>query len=124
MHAASFTLGQNSGLLIDLNGPAAGTGYDQLDVAGDAILNSPLTVTRRFGAAEGATFTIVNVAAGHHITGTFPGLAEGATLISPASISASPITGGDGNDVVLTALEQSAGRDLLPVGRRDRRLLR
>jgi autotransporter-associated beta strand protein len=105
LHAASFTLGQNSGLLIDLNGPTAGAGYDQLDVAGEVILNSPLTVTRRFGAAEGATFTIVNVAAGHHITGIFPGLAEGATLDLAGQHFSITYKGGDGNDVVLTALD-------------------
>src|SRR5262249_38798856 len=86
-------------------------GYDQLDASGDVVLDaaggSPtLTVSRHFGASQGSPFTIINVAAGHSVTGTFAGLAEGATLDLGGQHFSITYKGGDGNDVVLTAVDR------------------
>jgi hypothetical protein len=109
LHAESAAL-DNTTLVIELNGPDAGTGYDRLDLeGGDLALaaTSMLQVSRRFGPHAGAKFTIVSVPAGHAVTGTFAGLAEGATLTIGGQRYAITYHGGDGNDVVLTALEDA-----------------
>src|SRR5262249_6125238 len=62
-------------------------------------------VTRRFGPPQGAQFTIINVAANHLLSGTFNGLPEGATIDLGGQHFSITHKGGDGNDVVLTALE-------------------
>jgi autotransporter-associated beta strand protein len=106
LHTGMLRLVPGLSVAIDLNGLTAGTGYDQLDVNGDVILTNPtLTVTRRFGPPQGAQFTIMNIAAGHSVTGTFNGLPEGATLDLNGQHFSITYKGGDGNDVVLTALE-------------------
>jgi autotransporter-associated beta strand protein len=109
LHAASPSLSTGVRFDVELNGLAPGTGYDQLDVSGNVILaatNGPsLNVIRRFGPPAGTQFTIINVAAGHTVSGTFNGLPEGATLDLNGQHFSITYKGGDGNDVVLMALE-------------------
>ncbi len=89
--------------VVELNGTTAGSGYDQLNVTGTVNLTgATLTGTVGFTPANGSTFTIINNDGADAVTGTFAGLAQGATVtLSGISFTIS-YTGGTGNDVVLT----------------------
>jgi hypothetical protein len=105
-------------LTVELNGPTAGTGYGQLNVNGAVQLGSTqlgtdqleadctLNASLGFTPSMGEQFTIVQSTA--PVVGTFQGLPEGASL----TIGNTPFTisyqGGDGNDVVLTAVAAAA----------------
>jgi len=52
--------------------------------------------------AVGTTFTIADNTANTAVTGTFNGLAEGATIVSGANVYIISYTGGTGNDITLT----------------------
>src|SRR4029078_5566509 len=82
LHAGFTNLTAASLLVIQLNGPNAGTGYSQLDASGSVTVSPTsgptLFVSRGFGPPQGSQFTIINVAAGRQMTGTFNGLPEGA----------------------------------------------
>jgi autotransporter-associated beta strand protein len=107
LHAASPNLSSIGTLLIELNGPAPGTGYDQLDTTGNVALGpqAQLQVTRAFAPSRGTRFTIVNVAAGNRVIDTFADLPEGATINVDGQHFQITYQGGDGNDIVLTALD-------------------
>ncbi len=90
-----------STLTVQLNGPKAGTGYSQLNVAGAVDLaEASLNASLGFTPTNAEQFTIIKSTA--PIEGTFNGLPEGASL----TIGNTPFTisyhGGDGDDVVLT----------------------
>ena len=76
------------------------------------------------------TFTIVRVngaiapSAIAAVDGTFQDLPEGATFLVDGQRFRITYRGGDGNDVVLTAIDDAAADHLLPLGRRDRKFLR
>jgi autotransporter-associated beta strand protein len=74
-------LNAGSVLKVRLNGPTAGSGYDQPKVNSPANLTSSsiLNLTVGFTAAPGNTFTILQGLPG--LTGTFSGLPNNATLI-------------------------------------------
>jgi hypothetical protein len=111
LHLASQVALSAGALAIELNGPAAGTGYDQLDLSpflgSDLTLSGPaaLQVTRGYGPPLGTHFTIVSLPAGFTVTGAFVGLPEGASFLVNQQRFGISYHGGDGNDVVLTALE-------------------
>jgi hypothetical protein len=102
----TVTLASAKGLLINITGTTVDTGYTQLNVTGLVNLNGANLVT--IGGhmpSPGQTFVVVNNDGADAITGTFNGLAEGATIPNflGSSLSASiSYTGGDGNDAVLT----------------------
>jgi autotransporter-associated beta strand protein len=107
MHAGAATL-TDATLVAEINGLTPGTGYDQLALAGNLTLGGTvaLQATLGFEPRNGASFTLIDVAAGKTVTGTFMGLAEGATLhIGDRQFTIS-YRGGDGNDVVLTAADE------------------
>jgi autotransporter-associated beta strand protein len=91
--------------LVELNGFAPGSGYDQLRAQGKvALSNATLHVTLGFTSSLGSTFTIIDNDGSDAVTNTFNGLPQGATVFGngiPFQIS---YTGGSGNDVVLTQL--------------------
>lgn len=97
---------------VDLNGGAAGTGYDQLDVTGTINLgNSTLSILLGFSPTLGQTFTIINNDGTDAVVGTFAGLTEGAKTNlyyqdRPYELTVSYLgVGGTGNDVVLTVTQ-------------------
>jgi autotransporter-associated beta strand protein len=95
-------------LVEELNGSSPGTGYDQLAVNGNLQLDSPWILDARLGfqPPKGATFTIVDLAPGKTVTGTFANLLEGATFaIGDRHFSISYHGGPDQNDIVLTATD-------------------
>jgi parallel beta-helix repeat protein len=114
----SLALDANDGLAFDVNGAAAGTGYDQWEVAGAVTLGGAAS---SFGGSyavfTGQKIVLVSNDMADVVAGVFAGLSEGATIPNfigsglPAQIS---YTGGDGNDVELTILGVSVvGPDLV-----------
>ena len=98
-----------SGLLsLDIIGVNAGLSYDQLAVIGSVTLGSPtasLTLSNTFVPALGQAFVLLDNDGTDAVSGTFSGLAEGATVtLNGAYDFRISYAGGDGNDVVLTSL--------------------
>ncbi len=105
--------GASSDFTVELAGPFAGSGYDQLNVRGTNNLGgATLNVTAGFGLSNapvaGDTFTILNNDAAEAITGTFAGLANGATFTADNLSFRINYNGGSGNDVVLTLTNVAA----------------
>jgi autotransporter-associated beta strand protein len=110
LHADAADLAQGGSLVVQVNGAAPGTGYDQLDLTHGLTLgaDAQLVVTRGFDPARDATFTIVNVAPGQAIGGTFAGLPEGATLTVDRQTFTITYRGGPAqNSIVLTATSEA-----------------
>jgi CSLREA domain-containing protein len=111
-NTGSVTLNSNSTFAVEDGGTTPGnlsTNYDQLNVTGTVSLgNATLSLTPiSFTPTAGQTFVIINNDDTDAVTGTFNGLPEAATITNflnsglNAQIS---YIGGDGNDVVLTAV--------------------
>jgi autotransporter-associated beta strand protein len=103
----NLSMGSGATYSVELNGTTVGTQYDQTDVTGTVDLtNATLSMSLGFTPAFGDTFTIISNDGTDAITGTFNGLAEGATFtVSGTTFQISYVGGSNGNDVVLTALE-------------------
>ncbi|MGB7345432.1 MAG: hypothetical protein WBD20_14555, partial [Pirellulaceae bacterium] len=99
-------------LNIELGGAGgpgnAGVTYDQVDVNGTVHLFGSLeTFLIANVPTIGEQYTIIDNDGAEAVSGTFDGLAEGATISAgPASFTISYV-GGDGNDVTLTALSST-----------------
>lgn len=93
-------------LTVDIAGTAPGAGYDQITATNVNLSNAILQIDDSFVPATDDEFTIIDSSS--PITGTFISLPEGATF--PAAIGGRDATityiGGDGNDVVLTIIEE------------------
>jgi autotransporter-associated beta strand protein len=108
----ALALSNGSSLAIPINGKTAAQpgGYDQLTVSGNIDLaDENLVLSGTYTPAIGDRFTVVNnVLVGETTNGTFSGLPEGkvfaATLGGAAVDLQITYKGGDGNDVVLTAV--------------------
>src|SRR6185503_19620114 len=76
--------GGSGALVVELNGPTAGTQHDQLNVRGSVRLTGlALQPSSNLGAplgGVGSTITIINNDGADPVTGTFPGLPQGAQL--------------------------------------------
>lgn len=90
----------------EIGGTTACTGYDQLKVTGTVTLSGTLTASlyNNFKPAAGQTYTIISNDASDAVSGTFTGLAEGATFTVGTAVFKISYHGGDGNDVVLTVV--------------------
>ena len=94
-----------SDFFVELNGPAPGTGYDQVKARGSVGLsNATLHATLGFQSAISNSFTIIDNDGADAVIGTFFGLAQNATVIINGISFQINYTGGSGNDVVLTQL--------------------
>jgi hypothetical protein len=109
LNARGVILDQYTTLVVELNGGAPGTGYDQLNVTGGVNLAScSLKVSLGFTPAVGSSFTIIKNDFTDQVLGTFQGLPEGALFetngIWFAVSYTGAVSGNDvkGNDVVLT----------------------
>jgi autotransporter-associated beta strand protein len=101
----NMSLGAGSALDIEINGTTAGTDYDQIVVTGAVALDGPtLNLTYGFTPEIGDSFIIISDDGVDVVTGSFDGLAPGAS-VGPTGV---PIVidydGGDGNDVALTVM--------------------
>ena len=104
----NLSLDDTSTYVEQLGGTTAGTGYDQTVVAanadtvnlGGATLS--LQLYNGFTPSLGQSYTILDNQGNSAITGTFAGLAQGATVTQSGYSFQISYTGGTGNDVVLT----------------------
>ncbi len=98
------TLTLSSGASFDcvINGTAAGTGYDQVNVTGNAtVTGSALSLSGSSTAHDGSQLTIVKVSGTE--TGTFTSLAQGGMITSDGVTYTASYVGGTGHSIVLTA---------------------
>ena len=101
----NLTLSLGATYLVDLNGTAVGTQYDQTSVTGAIILRDAVLLLRIGGPLlAGEQFTILNNDGAEAVTGHFSGLPEGGTFMAGNQIFTISYQGSDGNDVVLTAV--------------------
>jgi autotransporter-associated beta strand protein len=108
--SADIRFGEQTLFVAELNGISIGTGYDQLNVMGAVSLgNAFLGISNSFAAGGGEQFTIINNDATDAVIGAFAGLQEGEILLAGGIRFRISYTGGDGNDVVLTALPPPPG---------------
>jgi autotransporter-associated beta strand protein len=103
--SSNVTFSASGKFAVELTGPTAGSGYDQLNVTGtnilaNAILNPSLAFTSP--VALGQKFTIINNDGTDPISGIFTGYPEGATFQQSGYAVSISYVGGTGNDVVLT----------------------
>lgn len=98
----NLSLDANDSLGIEIIGTAP-TLYDRLIVDGDVNLGgATLNLTSAFALPLGNTFTIIENNGPNGVSGTFAGLADGATITIGTNIYTINYAGGTGNDVVLT----------------------
>ena len=99
-----LNLGPGTNLLITLNGPVAGTQFDQIIATNSVTINDAnLVLTVGFTPIAGTTFEIINNE-GSAVSGTgFHGLPEASTFAVSGDLFQISYVGGTGNDVVLTA---------------------
>src|SRR5262249_54091265 len=112
--AGSVALGAGSSFVVELNGAAPGSGYDQLRVTGaGSTVSLGGTLTVQVGVVPaGQSFTIINNGGSSPISGTFNGLREGALVRVGGTKFRLSYRGGDGNDVVLTHVAGAAPGDI------------
>jgi hypothetical protein len=116
----TLSFASGSDLAIALNGTTVDTQYNQLNVIGMVDLTGvDLVLSGTYQPAIGDSLRVVNNDGTDAITGTFNGLADGATFTTTVGGATTTFQisyhGGDGNDVVLVvligALQGTAGDD-------------
>lgn len=101
--SGTVTLMPNSIYQVELNGVAAGSTYDQLNIGGPlAVTNAILAVIPGFNSAVSNAFTIVLNNGVGAVNGTFDGLPQNATFMAGGKTFRISYTGGSGNEVTLT----------------------
>lgn len=110
----SGDLHQGGTYQAELGGTVPCSGYDQMIVTGNVVLNdggSPavqgileLSFYNGFVPTVGQTFQIVNNQGSQPVSGTFVGLPEGSSISFNGHNFKISYKGGDGNDIVLTAV--------------------
>jgi autotransporter-associated beta strand protein len=108
--AGALTTGKvqfNTGstFVVPMNGPAAGSGYGQLNVIGTVTLgttNVTLSLPGVFVPRPGDTLTIINNDQTDAISGNFNGIPDGANVVINGVTTTIHYAGGTGNDVTLT----------------------
>lgn len=106
----------------EINGTTPGVNCDQLDVVGGINLaGATLNVALGFAGGVSNQFLLIKNDGTDAITGTFAGLAEGATFVAGGAQFKITYKGGSGNDVVLTQMSvstppSSSGITQLPNG--------
>jgi autotransporter-associated beta strand protein len=104
LRTSSLTMTPESRLGIQLNGASAGSGFDQVKVAGAVDLgNAILDVTLDFIPPPFWQVTLIDNDGSDAITSTFSGRPEGSLFYLDDTQFAITYAGGDGNDVVLRA---------------------
>ena len=108
----SLTVSSAGTLRVRIDGPTAGTQYDQARLTSSTsrtTLAGTLDLIAAPGLAAGSTYRIIdNSGSSAAGTGTFTNLAEGAEFFEDAQWWRINYTGGTGNDVVLTRITPTA----------------
>jgi autotransporter-associated beta strand protein len=103
LNTGTFTLNSDSNFSLDLNGPLAGTNYDQVDVTGEVfITGSNLLINTALGLAVGDQLFILENDGTDPIIGTFAFLADGAMFTA----------GGAAFQIFYNADGQGGGNDI------------
>ena len=105
LNTGNTTLESGANFNVEIDGTIVGTQCDQVNVTGSVSLgDASLNVTFGYTPANGDAIKIINNDNADAVVGNFAGLVEGAIfLVGGRSFSISYL-GGDGNDVVLTAV--------------------
>ena len=107
LSTGALSLHPGSRYFVELQGPTAGAGYDQVRVAGSVELNdAQLTLIVGPALSPFGQFMVIDNDGTDLVAGTFAGLPEGATIVAGAENGREftiSYIGGDGNDVVLSA---------------------
>ncbi|WP_421724478.1 hypothetical protein [Bauldia sp.] len=93
---------------VEIGGTGAGVDYDVMAVTGAVDLEKPtlsLSLTGGFDPAFGDAFEIIDNDGDDPVTGSFASLAEGGQFVSDGRAFSVTYRGGDGNDVVVTAIQ-------------------
>jgi autotransporter-associated beta strand protein len=116
LSAASFETGGVLG--IDIAGNTAGAGYDRVDSAGTVVLlaGATLALAGSYAPVAGDTFMVVRHGGAAPVSGTFAGLAEGATIPFNGRTLRITYTGGTGNDIVLSTVTHTVTPSTGPNG--------
>jgi autotransporter-associated beta strand protein len=105
LNTGNVTFNAGSSFNAVLNSTTAGSGYDQLNVTCTVNLGgSTLNLILGFTPTVGTVFTLINNDGTDAVTGTFLGLAEGATVVVSGMTFQISYVGGTGNDVTLTRM--------------------
>lgn len=106
INTGNLSFGSGTTVNMELNGVIAGTNYDQFNVTGTVNISPNVTLNATVGYSPGAgdAYTIINNDGGDAVTGTFAGLADEAVFFVGANSFRIDYNGGDGNDVVITAV--------------------
>ena len=101
----NFTLNGDDTVAIEINGPNAGTDYDQFVVSGIVTLGgATLNLSGTYTPLLTDVFTIINNTGGSAVNGTFAGLPEGTHTNVNGTQKRVTYVGFNGNDVDLAAL--------------------
>ncbi|QDV16090.1 Extracellular serine protease precursor [Gimesia panareensis] len=102
LSTGDLTLDADGNLNIEINGTAAGTQYDQIQVTGEVDLTgAKLNISSSFTAAAGDQFLLIQNDDTDSVTGEFVGRSEGTLFNFNGNQVYISYVGGDGNDVVL-----------------------
>ncbi|MFD2113533.1 DUF4347 domain-containing protein, partial [Thiorhodococcus fuscus] len=110
LDTGNLSLASGAIYAVELGGTTVATQYDQVKVTGTvdlggATLNAALI--NSFTPTSGDSFVIIDNDGSDAVTGTFSGLAEGASVTVGGTDFTISYVGGDGNDVVLTAFNSA-----------------
>ncbi|MBE2286075.1 MAG: hypothetical protein IAE77_21650 [Prosthecobacter sp.] len=103
---SSLQLQNNATLSVNLGNGAAGSG-GSITVAGDVVLSGNLAVAAPANLPVGSSFVILNKTSAGIIAGRFSGQPQGSIISLSGNDFVISYTGGDGNDVTLTALSKA-----------------
>ena len=105
INTQSLSLVSGAIFAVEINGTTAGSQYDQTHVTGTVSLGgATLNLSVGFTLAGLQTFAILVNDESDAVSGTFNGVAEGGTLAAAGRTFRISYTGGTGNDVVLTVV--------------------
>ena len=98
----NVNIGSAGSYKVRINGPVAGTNYDQLSVGGPVGIAGSLDVRAVPGLPPSTSFIILNKMSAGAVDGAFAGKPNGSAFIADGYVWLINYNGGDGNDVVLT----------------------
>lgn len=107
---SNLTFTSTGSYVVQLTGPAPGSGYDQINplilIGSNFLANAALQIVPNFTSpvSIGQQFTIISNATPNLFNGTFNGLPEGTLITAGGYTFRISYVGGTGNDVVLTLL--------------------
>lgn len=125
LSARNTVFGNEGRLVIELNGPAAGSQYDQLGVSGTLnVTSAELQVTLNHAPLDGHVFNIVDNNGTDAVVGTFDLLPNGSIITLNQIPLRLNYNGGTGNDITLTVtnLPLHAARASIATGDRNGRI--